>query len=51
MIVNLQEKCECKPIAKFGKDHGVWLGCKWCKVQEECKILCKKPKNKLLVKR
>lgn len=31
-----ENKCEAKPLAKFGVDYNKYLGCNWCKVKREC---------------
>ena len=31
-----KNKCEAKPLAKFGIDYNKYLGCNWCKVKREC---------------
>ena len=46
------ERCEALPIAKYGKDYGVYLGCKWCEVKEECqKETEENQKKKVVFKR
>ena len=31
-----ENKCEAKPLAKFGVDYNKYLGCNWCEVKREC---------------
>ena len=46
------ERCEALPIAKYGKDYGLCLGCKWCTVKEECqKETEENQKKKVVFKR